>query len=375
MRKVWEKILFAVREESTGGILLLLAAVVALVLANSAVSATFLGLWHFHFAGLSLHHWINDGLMAIFFFAVGLEIRHELHDGALSSVKKATLPAVAALGGMVIPASIYLLFPHSAEGMRGWAVPMATDIAFVAGILSLLGKRVPAAAKIFVISLAVVDDIGAVLVIAVVFTSALSTPFIVGALGVLGLLGILRKRGAHHLAIYLIGGTLLWWFTLKSGIHATVAGVLLAAVIPANQVPRLEAKLKPLNAFFVMPLFALANAGVNLEGAAVATEVLVAVIAGLFVGKPLGIYAFSRLAVKLKLAELPRSVSWTHVLGVGCLGGIGFTMALFMGQLALTSEGAISGAKVGILTASALSIVAGTVVLLVSKKFSVKSSG
>lgn len=375
MRKVWENILHISRGESATGILLILSAVVALMIANSGLREPFAAFWEFHVAGLSLHHWINDGLMAIFFLAVGLEIRHELHDGALSSVRRASLPVIAAAGGMIVPATLYLLVPHSAEGMRGWAVPMATDIAFVAGVLSLLGSRVPSAAKIFVISLAVVDDIGAVLVIALVFTAQLQGQFILGAaLLLIGMWG-LRRLGIHHLAIYLLSGVVLWWLTLMSGIHATVAGVLLATVIPWKHAKRLEMKLKPWNAFLVMPLFALANAGVSLEGTKIESNILFGVMLGLFVGKPLGILGFSWLGVRLKLAELPKAVTWTHVLGVGCLGGIGFTMALFMGQLALISESAIAGAKLGILAASAISSVAGAMVLFGSKKSSVSRPG
>ncbi len=395
-----EKLTFPIQEflhkQASGGILLILCTIIALVWANSPLAESYYHLWHTYISldigglGLkySLHHWINDGLMVIFFFVVGLEIKRELLVGELSSVKKAALPISAALGGMIFPALIYIIFNFGTEGASGWGIPMATDIAFVVGILALLGKRVPLTLKIFVLALAIVDDIGAVLVIAIFYTSQISlTSLMIGA-GLIVLLVIMNRMGMRNLLIYTIVGIALWLAFLKSGVHATVAGVLLAFTIPASArintkkftdeteslikdfndsgehgkdvltnarrlsivdqienncekiltpLQRFEQGLHPWVSFFIMPVFALANAGVEIGSGFISSlshPVSLGIILGLFFGKQIGVFGFSYLAVKLKLASKPEGVSWKKIYAASLLAGVGFTMSLFIGNLA-----------------------------------------
>ncbi len=424
-----EKLTFPIQEflhkEASGGILLILFTIAALIWANSPFADSYHHLWHTNLSidlggvGLnySLHHWINDGLMVIFFFVVGLEIKRELLVGELSSAKKAALPIAAALGGMIFPALIYVLFNSGTEGASGWGIPMATDIAFVVGILALLGKRVPLALKIFILALAIVDDIGAVLVIAVFYTSQISFVSLMIAAGLLILLIVMNRIGVRNLLIYSLVGIALWLAFLKSGVHATVAGVLLAFTIPASArintkkftyesaslindfdnagahgadvltnserlsiveqienncekiltpLQRFEHGLHPWVSFFIMPVFALANAGVTISDgfvSALTSPVSIGIVLGLFIGKQIGIFSFSYLAVKLKLAAEPEGVSWMKIYAASILAGIGFTMSLFIANLAFSSPDLLNISKVGILSGSLLSGIIGFIIL------------
>ena len=377
-----------VKAETSGGILLIGCTVAALVWSNFPGSASYVRLWHtdptFGFVGslLSkpLHFWINDGLMALFFLLVGLEIKREMLVGELSSFRKAALPIAAALGGMLVPAALYVLFNQGGPGAAGWGIPMATDIAFALGVLALLGDRVPRSLKVFLAALAIADDIGAVLVIAFFYTAEISWI----SLGVGGLffaaLVAANRSGARHPLIYVLLGLGLWLAFLRSGIHATVAGVLLAVTIPArpstdgralpvhreSPMLRFEHALLPWNKYIIMPIFALANAGLVLgSGAArsLAEPVSLGVICGLVLGKPVGIVLFSWLATRIGVATMLEGISWRQILGVGMLGGIGFTMSLFIAHLAFGETPALQTAKAGILAASVVSAMAGAIVL------------
>jgi Na+:H+ antiporter, NhaA family len=410
--------------ESASGILLLLSAVASLVWANSPWAASYVTLWELNLtigAGelvldMSVHHWINDGLMAVFFFVVGLEIKREVLLGELASPKKAALTVAAAFGGMLVPASIYSAINVGGAGASGWGIPMATDIAFALGVLALLGKRVPLSLKVFVTAIAIVDDLGAVVVIALFYTAQISwAALAVGAVTLVALV-LINRVGIRWITPYVLLGIILWLALLESGVHATIAGVLLAGAIPArgridapeflrraqiylaefaedvrpglseptedqrdalhaleaaaeaieSPLVKLEHGLHPMIAFFIMPVFALANAGVSLHGevsAMVMNPVTIGVLAGLFVGKQIGILVASWLAVRVGLAVLPAEMRWRDVWGVGLLGGIGFTMSLFIANLAFADAASIDAAKVGILAASLLSGVAGTIVL------------
>ena len=349
--------------EAASGIVLFACAVVALVWANSPLAASYHTLWQVSFVGLSLHHWMNDGLMAIFFLVVGLEIKREITQGELSSIQKASLPIAAALGGMVVPALIYIFFNQGTTGAAGWGIPMATDIAFAIGVLTLLGKRVPIALKLFLTAFAIVDDMGAVLVIALFYTAQISWLFLALGFAVLGALLILNRMGVLKSSIYLILGILIWFAFLKSGIHATVAGVLLAFVIPTQTGIKLEHNLHPFVSFGIMPLFALANAGVSLSGGTLFQPINLGIIAGLVIGKQVGITLFSWLAVRLGFAELPKGIRWVQIYATGWLGGIGFTMSLFIANLAFSEADLVDVAKLGILVASVLAGIAGAAIL------------
>ena len=373
------------RLEASGGILLIGCTVVALAWANSPWSGGYFHLWHtdptFGYAGrlLSkpLHFWINDGLMALFFLLVGLEIKRETLVGELASFRKAALPIAAALGGMIVPAALYFLFNRGGPGAAGWGIPMATDIAFALGVLALLGDRAPTPLKVFLAALAIADDIGAVLVIALFYTAQISWISLgVGGLVFVALI-IANRTGLRHPLIYIVLGIGLWIAFLQSGIHATVAGVLLATTIPARQrvnsvnteslMLRFEHALMPWNKYVIMPVFALANAGVLLGGGAarsLADPISIGVICGLVLGKPIGIVLFSWLATRSRVAAMLDGISWWQIAGVGLLGGIGFTMSLFIANLAFGESPALEMAKVGILAASIISGVAGAVVLI-----------
>ncbi len=416
---------FAARE-TAGGVLLLVCTLVALVWANSPWSASYAALWHTPFTvGLGsfvlsheLHFWVNDALMALFFFVVGLEIKREMLAGDLASPRRAALPIVAALGGVLVPALLYVAINRNGSGAHGWGIPMATDIAFAIGVMALLGDRIPPALKVFLTALAIVDDIAAVLVIAVFYT----TQLVWGAVAVAGVCLcaalVANRLGTRHPLPYALIGVVLWLAVLESGIHATIAGVLLALMIPCRtainqreflahgramldhfesaaqrqpvdiltdidqqtavealedacekvQPPlhRLESALHPWVTFAIMPLFALANAGVVLTGSlgAIALQpVALGVIVGLVLGKPLGVTFASWVAVRLGLASLPEGISWKQIHGAGWLAGIGFTMSLFVTGLALTDELHQTAAKFGILLASVLAGTVGALVL------------
>jgi Na+:H+ antiporter, NhaA family len=358
--------------EKAGGILLAVATVVSLLLANSGSGESYLAFWHLHLAGLSLEHWINDALMAIFFLLIGLELERELYSGELSRFRYALLPLVAAIGGIVVPAAIHLALNAGTPSQAGAGIPMATDIAFALGVLALLGSRVPASLKIFLTALAVADDLGAIIVIAVFYTTGLSIAYLAGALATFGMLVVLNRRlRVMALLPYLLGGTLMWFLMLKSGVHATIAGVLLAFAIPyssrqddqASPSHRLEHLLHKPVAFVILPIFALANTAIIIDddwSQGLATMNSIGIAAGLVLGKPVGIFLFTFIAVAIGLCRLPLDLTWRHVLGAGMLGGIGFTMSIFITNLAFSGDPAlINESKMAILSASLLAALLG----------------
>lgn len=348
-----------------GGIVLIVCTLVSLAIANSPLGASYLHFWHLPLAGLSVELWINDALMAVFFLLIGLELKRELYNGELSDLRNALLPIVAAMGGIIVPALTHFLLNGGTPTQAGMGIPMATDIAFALGVLALLGSKVPASLKIFLTALAVMDDLGAIIVIALFYTAQLSVAHLLGALAVFcALLAI--KRFGHVLALwpYLLGGALMWFLMLKSGVHATIAGVLLAFTIPystleddeASPSHRLEHVLHKPVAFGILPIFALANTGI-LIGTGWAQELLspnsLGIILGLAAGKPVGILLFSFAAVAIGVCRLPLDLAWRHVLGAGLLGGIGFTMSIFITNLAFAGQAeVINAAKMAILIAS-----------------------
>jgi len=410
------------RTETVGGSILLLSGLAALVLANSPLGEAYAQLWQKSFTigtaghslSLTLHQWINDGLMAVFFLLVGLEIKRELLVGELASMKRAALPILCALGGMIVPAATYAAFNRAGLGSHGWGIPMATDIAFALGALALIAPRAPIGAKVFLTALAIVDDMGAVLIIAIFYSQTIAW----GALGAAGamllvLIG-LNSTGVRSLWPYLLAGLVLWYFMHQSGIHSTVAGLLVAFAVPTNTrtnaeefsrkaralldrfdrtetgdllvltskgqqetlfalerasegvtapVLKLEHLLHNFSAFVVMPLFALANAGVKIGGSIQHVEIALGVVAGLIIGKPLGITVAAFLAVKSGIAKLPEAVSWTSLLGYAWLAGIGFTMSLFIAMLAFDGATLVDTAKQGILAGSLLAGIIGAIIL------------
>ncbi|WHS63227.1 Na+/H+ antiporter NhaA [Pseudomonas sp. G2-4] len=364
------------RSESSGGIVLMLSALAALIVANSPLYSTYTSALHATFLGMSLEHWVNDALMAVFFLLVGLEIKREMQIGELAKWSQRALPGFAALGGMAVPAIIYAwINRHSAETLAGWAIPAATDIAFALGVLSLLGSRVPISLKIFLSALAILDDLGAVAIIAVFYTAGLDVTMLAASAGVIAVMLIMNKAGVIRLLPYLLLGVLLWVLVLKSGVHATLAGVALAFCIPLNKDAdeaaspslRLEQKLSPWVAFVVMPIFGFANAGVSLAGVSIGNlldPVPLGVAAGLLLGKQIGVFTFALIAIKTGLGQMPTHSSWRQVYGVSLLCGIGFTMSLFIGNLAFPgSQLLIDEVKVGVLAGSTLAALAGIFVL------------
>jgi len=426
-RRLLQPIVQFIQTEASSGILLMATALIALIWANLPWSSFYKELWDTKITvGIGTFEiskkailWINDGLMAVFFLLVGLEIKRELLLGQLSSFRRAALPVAAAIGGMVFPALFYLALNPSGPAARGWGIPMATDIAFALGILALLGPRVPIGLKVFLAALAIVDDLGAVLVIALFYTAEINMSALMGGFGIFALLLVFNRAGVRKPTPYVLAGIVLWVLFLKSGVHATIAGVLLALTIPARvhlnareyvdqirgvvdefessgdcgehvlmseartsaiehieraseeaQMPleRLEHSLHPWVSYFIMPIFALANAGIPLgEGVqqAAGSPIAWGVFAGLVLGKPIGIFLMSWLAVKLNLGALPDGVGWRHIFGVGMLGGVGFTMALFIAELALGSPEKLVVAKMGIMAAS---LVAGVIGFLLLRK-------
>lgn len=359
--------------EKSGGFILILCTLLSLLLANSFLSESYLHLWHFQLGNHPLEYWINDGLMTIFFLLIGLELERELYDGELSSLKNALLPIFAALGGMLVPAGLYLYFNYGSETQSGAGIPMATDIAFALGILSLLGKKVPAALKVFLTALAVIDDLGAILIIAVFYTKTLVWSNLLIALGIFAFLLVLNRLKIRNLIPYLICGVIMWYFMLNSGVHATITGVLLAFAIPFGNGDEkstsyiLQHALHKPVAFIILPLFALANTAIVLNSdwhQVIQYHYTVGIAAGLILGKPIGIWLFSYLSVKLKIGQLPESLNWSSVLGVSFLGGIGFTMSIFITLLAFTDTEHINNAKIMILISS---LVAGMIGLLYLK--------
>jgi len=351
--------------EKSGGLLLVACTAVSLAVTNSAYGASYLDLWHARVAGLSVEHWVNDALMAVFFLFIGLELERELYVGELSDFRNALLPIFAAAGGIGVPALLHFSLNAGTPAQAGVGIPMATDIAFALGVLALLGSRVPASLKVFLTALAVMDDLGAVVVIAVFYTAKVSLVYLGGALAVFGLLVALNRLfRVMSLVPYLGGGVLMWFLMLKSGVHATIAGVLLAFAIPftgkeddeESPSHRLEHFLHRPVAFLILPVFALANTGIVLGADAVqrlAAGNSVGIIAGLLIGKPAGITLASFAAVKARLCRLPLDLRWRHVFGAGLLGGIGFTMSIFITNLAFAGDAAeVNASKTAILLAS-----------------------
>ncbi|MET0858331.1 MAG: Na+/H+ antiporter NhaA [Telluria sp.] len=358
--------------KKAGGIVLIACTLLSLLVTNSPAGDTYVSFWHHEIAGMSVEHWINDGLMAVFFLMVGLELERELYNGELSDFRNALLPIVAAVGGICVPALLHFTFNASTPTQGGMGIPMATDIAFALGVLALIGSRVPASLKIFLTALAVIDDLGAILVIALFYTTGFEAVYLIGALAVFAAL-VCLNRLARVMALlpYLIGGAVMWALMLKSGIHATIAGVLLAFAIPYSarqddeESPshRLEHFLHTPTSFLILPLFALANTGIVI-GANWATELAssnsLGIFMGLELGKPLGIVLFSFAAVSLGVCKLPLDLSWRHVLGAGMLGGVGFTMSIFITNLAFPGQAdTITASKIAILLASLTAGVAG----------------
>lgn len=415
IRRVTRALQRFIHIEAAGGVVLLICTVLALALANSPLSSKFLSIWKtelgFTLGAIefshSLKHWINDGLMAIFFFVIGMEVKREISLGELRNPRRAALPIVGAIGGMIFPAIIYLALQSGEPGMRGWGIPMATDIAFVVGCMAILGKRVPRGLRVTILSLAIADDVGAILIIAIGYTESINLfSLALGAAGIGAVLGLARL-GVRHVTVYVIIGAMIWLAFHESGVHATIAGVILGLLTPTRSygsravmgeavgwlhrvferesydshkrpdavrgaqkairetispLEYLENILHPWVAFLIMPVFALANAGVPIVITDFAHPVALATAAGLVIGKPVGITAMAILATRIGIASLPESVTWRHIIGGGVLAGIGFTMALFIAGLAFDGE-LLNAAKIGILGASALAAIAGLVIL------------
>ena len=372
--------------EAASGLVLLFAAIIALFISNSNLADLyfstlnkylFIGINNFGLK-LSVIHWINDALMAIFFFFVTLEIKREFLQGELSNIKQALLPIIAAVGGMLVPALFYVFINYGdSETLKGWAIPSATDIAFSLGVLSLLGKRVPLSLKVFLTALAIIDDLGAILIIAIFYSGDLSIKYLSLMLLAFIILLIINKFNIKKFLPYLIVGIFLWDFTHNSGIHATIAGVLLAMTIPHRKkekdfslLIKVEHAISPYVAFGIMPLFAFANAGVSLEGltfGSLLNKVPLGIVLGLFVGKQLGVFLFSYVSIKTKIAQMPNNSNWFNFYGVGVLTGIGFTMSLFVGNLAFAENiQYMDGVKIGVLTGSLLSTLFGYFLILLT---------
>ena len=372
--------------EAASGLVLLFAAIIALIISNSDLSTIYFStLDKYIFIGidkfglkLSVLHWINDALMAIFFFFVTLEIKREFLQGELSDIKQALLPIIAAVGGMVVPALFYVFVNFGdSETLNGWAIPSATDIAFSLGVLSLLGKRVPLSLKVFLTALAIIDDLGAIVIIALFYSGDLSIKYLSLMLLAFLILLVINKFNIKKFLPYLVVGIFLWDFTHNSGIHATIAGVLLAMTIPHRKkekdfslLLKVEHAISPYVAFLIMPLFAFANAGVSLEGLSLNSlldKVPLGIVLGLFVGKQLGVFVFSYISIKFKVAKMPNNSNWYNFYGVGVLTGIGFTMSLFVGNLAFVENMQyMDGVKIGVLTGSLLSTLFGYFLILLT---------
>lgn len=358
--------------EKTGGIVLLLCTMLSIFLANSYFQEDYLKIWHGTISGYPVEHIINDGLMTVFFLMIGLELERELYIGELSKLKNAMLPIAGAIGGMVFPALIYFIFNHNTDFKNGIGIPMATDIAFAIGILSLLGNKVPTSLKVFLTALAVIDDLGAIIIIALFYSQSVQFNYLMLAMAVWIVLFLCNKLKIYNLWIYLVGGVFMWYFMMHSGVHATITGVILAFVIPfqKGEETSISYKLqhwlhKPVS-FIILPVFALANTAIiiNLDSnSSLFGTYAIGIALGLMLGKPLGITFVSYLFVKLKLAKLPIDLSWKHISGAGILGGIGFTMSIFITLLAFDDATIINNAKLFIIIASLLSGVVGLLFL------------
>lgn len=361
--------------EKAGGLLLIVCTIASVMIANTSLGNGYLHFWHTYinlsFEKIQLNyttaHWVNDGLMAIFFLLVGLEIERELYIGELSDFRNALLPIMAAIGGMIVPASIHFFFNHGTAAQSGMGIPMATDIAFSLGILSLAGKKIPVSVKIFLTALAIIDDLGAVIIIAIFYTKNLSLLYLFISLGIFGLLIIFNKLKIKSLFFYVIPGVAMWYCMLQSGVHATISGILLAFAIPfdkegSNLSEKVQHFLHKPVAFFILPVFALANTGIVLSGTwhqTLLSNNSLGIIAGLFLGKPAGILLLCFAAIQLKICRLPDDMRWSHLSGVAMLAGLGFTMSIFIANLAFEDAVQIEDSKIAVLTASLLAGLAG----------------
>ena len=382
MDKAFSRIQEFIRLETSGGVVLMIAAIFAMIIANTPLSATYdlilgtyikVGIGNFEIAKPAIL-WINDGLMAIFFFLVGLEIKREVLAGELSSFDKAILPIMAAIGGMAVPGIIFAIVNWGTpENLNGWAIPTATDIAFALGILALIGSRAPIALKIFLLAIAIIDDLGAIVIIAIFYTSELSINSL--SISMIGFAAAvaLNRLGIQRTAPYLLVGIIMWVFVLKSGVHATLAGVLIAFTIPLKAknedealLYKMEHGLHPWVAFLILPVFAFANAGVNFTGIGIddlLQPLTLGIAVGLFLGKQIGVFLATWIGVKSGIARLPENVSWKHVYGVACLTGVGFTMSLFIGSLAFTTADVMNAVRLGVVLGSVLSGIIGYLLL------------
>jgi len=364
--------------EKSSGLVLILFTLISLIITNSSFGKNYLEFWHdTKIGGLNLEHWINDGLMAIFFLLIGLELKREITVGELSNKKNALLPLVSAIGGMLIPAGIYLIFNFGTDTQSGSGIPMATDIAFALGVLALLGNKVPLSIKVFLTALAVIDDLGAIIVIALFYSKGIAGSYLLGALGIYGVLILLNKLKINNLTLYLIGGAAMWYCMFHSGIHATITGVLLAFVIPSNTVSKhspsatLQKALHFPVPFIILPIFALANTTILINGnlgEVFSHNYSIGILLGLLLGKPLGITLFTYLAVKLKICSLPTGINWSKIFGVGILAGIGFTMSIFVTLLAFDDMTIQNDAKLIILVSSLIAGITGFIWLTIAFK-------
>lgn len=363
--------------KKAGGVILVFVTAVSLIIANSSWGESYNNLWQYDIGGHSLVHWINDGLMTIFFLLIGLELEREIYAGELSDFKNALLPIFGALGGILVPAALFLFINYGSTTQAGAGIPMATDIAFAIGIISLLGSRVPASLKVFLTALAVIDDLGAIIVIAIFYTSSIMFSSLLVALLIFAFLLFLNRLKVHNLIPYIIGGVVMWYFMLQSGVHATITGVLLAFAVPFGDGSEKTASYilqhflhKPVS-FLILPLFALANTAIVLGGnltAGLSQPLSLGIIAGLVIGKPLGIWLFSYLAVLMGLCVLPSDIKWKNIIGAGMLGGIGFTMSIFITLLAFDNNDHVNNSKIAILIASLTAGLAGLLWLRLTLK-------
>ena len=367
--------------EKAGGLILVFVTLISLILANSGWQTAYIHFWHIDLGGHSIVHWINDGLMTIFFLLIGLELEREIYRGELSDIKSGALPIMGAMGGMLVPAGLFLLLNYGTITQAGAGIPMATDIAFAIGILSLLGNRVPNSLKIFLTALAVIDDLGAIIVIAIFYTTTIAYTNLFAALGIFVFLLLLNRLKIKNLIPYLTGGVVMWYFMLHSGVHATIAGILLAFAIPFGKGDEtspsnvlLHLLHKPV-AFFILPLFAIVNTaialGTDLFSGLGDTNGL-GIMAGLVIGKPLGIVLFSFLGVILGISTLPSDLKWRNITGAGFLGGIGFTMSIFITLLAYTNDDLVNNSKIAVIVASILAGTIGYTILKLTLKQEVK---
>ena len=374
-------------ENAKGGILLIICTILSLIIAQSSLSDGYVNFWEYEFGGLTLTQWVNDALMAVFFLMIGLELKREVYVGELSNINNASLPLFAAVGGMITPATIFILINYGTPTQAGAGIPMATDIAFAIGVLSLLGKKVPSSLKIFLMAIAVIDDLGAIIVIALFYTSDLSLLHLLLVFAVFGGLLLLNKLKVTYLSVYLILGAVMWYFMFKSGVHATLAGILLAFALPFGKGSKTALSYKIQDALdepvalIILPIFALANTAIVFAPGwdnGLLSPGSIGISAGLILGKPIGVILFSFIAVTIGVSVLPRGLNWKHIIGVGFLAGIGFTMSIFITLLAYTDQSIITESKITILLASLTSGIIGFVWLkniLKSSPKKVKTKG